>query len=44
MFRRDKSSLRDSRNRGKTHGVIAGLVLAISIRMAQCQIIGMART
>src|SRR5260370_41307788 len=32
------------RNRGKTRGVIAGLVPAISIRMAQCQIIGMAGT
>jgi hypothetical protein len=30
--------------RGKSHGVIAGLVPAISIRMAQCHIIGMAGT
>src|SRR6266436_4441900 len=32
------------RNRSKTRGVIAGLVPAISIRMAQCPIIGMAGT
>jgi len=32
------------RNRGKTHGVIAGLVPAISIRMAQCHIIEMVGT
>jgi hypothetical protein len=31
-------------NMGKTHGVIAGLVPAISIMMAQCQTIGMAGT
>jgi hypothetical protein len=31
-------------NRAKTYGVIAGLVTAISIRMAQCPIIGMAGT
>src|SRR5258707_8225232 len=31
-------------NSGKTHGVIAGLVPAISIRMAQCHVIGMAGT
>ena len=30
--------------RGKSHGVIAGLIPAISIRMAQCHIIGMAGT
>jgi len=29
---------------GKSHGVIAGLIPAISIRMAQCHIIGMAGT
>src|SRR5258707_3610778 len=32
------------RNRSKTRGVIAGLVPAISIRMAQCPIIGIAGT
>jgi hypothetical protein len=31
-------------NRSKTRGVIAGLVPAISIRMARCPIIEMART
>ncbi len=31
-------------NRGKTRGVIAGLVPAISIGMAQCPMIGMAVT
>ena|SRR5215471_5774775 len=30
--------------RGKTRGVVAGLVPAISIRMLQCSIIGMAGT
>ena len=31
-------------DRSKTHGVIAGLVPAISIRMALCHTIGMAGT
>jgi hypothetical protein len=32
------------RDKDKTHGIIAALVRAISIRIAQCQMIGMAGT
>src|SRR6266849_10342207 len=44
-LRPDSLSLRLALVTGaKLHGVIAGLVPAISIRMARCQIIGMAGT